>query len=225
MGGDGGHGPGRIAAGRVAQLDRREGRSAGVGAYRGDRNPAKMADHRAAAAAREVREKLEKGLINTQDGQLKKKRPGSLFFNRRAHKFFRGGMAFLADAFALDHFPQGQEQDLQVQPEGPVIHVPDIQAELFFPGQGVAAVDLRPAGDAGLDLVTAGLVGRVAFQIDWIRSGRGPTRLIWPRSTLNSSGSSSRLVERRKRPSAVSRLASGRGLPWRSKALRMVRNL
>ncbi len=57
-----------------------------------------------------------------------------------------------------------------------------------------------------------------------IRSGRGPTILISPRRTLMSSGSSSRLVDRNRRPKGVNRLLSGSGFPSQSTASSMVRN-
>ena len=55
-------------------------------------------------------------------------------------------------------------------------------------------------------------------------NGRGPTRLMSPLITDHSCGSSSRLLERSRRPSGVSRASSGSRLPsgWRS--LVIVRN-
>src|SRR5690606_3604175 len=56
-------------------------------------------------------------------------------------------------------------------------------------------------------------------------SGRGPTRLISPRITLISSGSSSRLVLRSSCPTGVSRSSSGRSAPPGPTVSVMVRNL
>src|SRR5690606_19272141 len=58
-----------------------------------------------------------------------------------------------------------------------------------------------------------------------IRSGRGPTRLMSPLRTLNNSGSSSKLVLRKKRPSLVKRCSSGSRRPCASRASVIVRNL
>ena len=70
-----------------------------------------------------------------------------------------------------------------------------------LPGESVAAVDLGPARDARAQVVAAELWLRCSSARGrWMGSGRGPTRLISPRSTFQSSGSSSRLVERREFP-------------------------
>ncbi|HQG66912.1 MAG TPA: hypothetical protein PLA32_14160, partial [Smithella sp.] len=53
----------------------------------------------------------------------------------------------MADPFPFEDLPDGHGDDLDVQPQGPVVHIPNIQPELLFPGDGVAAVDLRPAGN------------------------------------------------------------------------------
>src|SRR5690554_2347422 len=58
-----------------------------------------------------------------------------------------------------------------------------------------------------------------------INKGRGPTRLMSPLSTFQSSGNSSRLVARRKLPKGVMRCSSGSGLPCLSVASSIVRNL
>src|SRR6266536_2474990 len=47
----------------------------------------------------------------------------------------------------------------------PVIDVPNVQFELLFPGQPIAAADLRPAGNAGLDLVATSLPLGIQRQI------------------------------------------------------------
>ena len=56
-------------------------------------------------------------------------------------------------------------------------------------------------------------------------SGRGPTMLISPLMTFQSSGISSRLLERSILPNGVSRSLSGKGLPCASTASFMLRNL
>jgi hypothetical protein len=60
------------------------------------------------------------------------------------------------------------------------------------------------------------------------RSGRGPTRFMSPRSTLNSCGSSSRRDWRRKRPTGVTRSSLRRAhtaWPSASASTRIDRNL
>lgn len=46
-----------------------------------------------------------------------------------------------------------------------MVHVPHVEGELFLPGEGVAPVDLRPAGDAGEHLVAARLFGGIALEV------------------------------------------------------------
>ena len=64
--------------------------------------------------------------------------------------------------------------------------------------------ELAEPGDAGAD--GEDLAVLVLVQRDeGGSSGRGPTRLIWPRSTFQSCGSSSSFVRARKRPMRVKR--------------------
>ena len=46
-----------------------------------------------------------------------------------------------------------------------MIHVPDIKAELLFPGDGIASIDLGPAAEAGLHIEAASLLGRVKREV------------------------------------------------------------
>lgn len=46
-----------------------------------------------------------------------------------------------------------------------MIHVPHVQSELVFPGERVAPVHLRPAGDARQRFVPARLLGGVTFEV------------------------------------------------------------
>ena len=60
----------------------------------------------------------------------------------------------------------------------------------------------------------------------WLgRQGLGPTRLIWPVSTLNNCGSSSNLVLRKKLPSLVIEAELTRWVPTESVLVAIVRNL
>ena len=64
-------------------------------------------------------------------------------------------MAVFGDVFAGEDMPDSQKEDFQIQPKGLMLDVPDVIVKLLFPGHIVAAVDLRPAGDARFDLVAA----------------------------------------------------------------------
>ena len=57
--------------------------------------------------------------------------------------------------------PDARRQDFEVERKAPVIDVPDVERELLLPADRVAAVDLRPAGDARPDLEAPGLLGAV----------------------------------------------------------------
>ena len=115
---------------------------------------------------------------------------------RAASKFLHSGVTGLSNALAPDYPAKGHEENLDIQSKRPVVDVPDIQLELLLPGQGVAPIHLRPARDSGAHLVPARLASanRSRYRIS---KGRGPTRLMSPWSTFQSSGSSSRLVDRK----------------------------
>ncbi len=72
------------------------------------------------------------------------------------------GVARLLDALAPQHSEDRAPQDAQVEQQRAVLDVPDVVLEALLPARGVAAVDLRPAGHPGPDLVAAGLPRRVA---------------------------------------------------------------
>ena len=76
-----------------------------------------------------------------------------------------GGGVGVVDVFAGDDFLDGQGDDLEVSGEGEVVDVPDVEGEFLLPGDGVAAVALGPAGDAGAHFVAAGLLGRVEGEV------------------------------------------------------------
>src|SRR5262249_33977982 len=50
-----------------------------------------------------------------------------------------------------------QKEDLQIENKRVIVDIPDIEFEFPIPVDRVPAVDLRPPGDAGLDLVSASL--------------------------------------------------------------------
>ena len=108
---------------------------------------------------------------------------------------------------------QGQPHDLEVEPQRPVLDVVEVVLDaLLDRGVAAPAVDLRPAGEAGLHLVAQHVLRDPLLELlDEERPlGRGPTSVMSPRSTFQNCGSSSRLVRRRKRPIGVLRGSSSR---------------
>ena len=82
-----------------------------------------------------------------------------------SHEFGGGGGTGGADAFALEDLANGHENYPDIQPEGAVVDIPDIEGEFLLPSEGVAPVDLCPTSDAGENLVAACLLGRVGVEI------------------------------------------------------------
>ena len=75
------------------------------------------------------------------------------------------GITRCAYAFAAYHLPYGEQKDANIEPEALVVDVPHVEAELLLPGDGIAAIDLAPAAEAGLHIVTAGLLGGIEGQV------------------------------------------------------------
>ena len=71
----------------------------------------------------------------------------------------------MVDAISARRLEDGEEKDLEVEEKRSVVDVPDIEAKLLSPRKGVATVDLRPAGDAGANLVASHLLGRIARKV------------------------------------------------------------
>ena len=88
-----------------------------------------------------------------------------LLLGRRPDEVRHRRVSLLADAIAAERLPDGQGNDLQVEPERRVVDIPDVQLELFFPAQRVAAVYLSPAGDPRAHVVPTRLLGRVERQV------------------------------------------------------------
>jgi len=59
----------------------------------------------------------------------------------------------LINAFTFQNFPDCHPDDLDVQPQRPVIKIPNIQFEFLFPCNGISPIHLRPAGNTRLHLV------------------------------------------------------------------------
>src|SRR3990170_1185850 len=70
-----------------------------------------------------------------------------------------------ADPLPLKHLPDRHRENLQIQQERPVFHVPNVQPELLLPGDCVPPIDLRPSGQTGFDLVAARLFGCISLKI------------------------------------------------------------
>ena len=71
----------------------------------------------------------------------------------------------MADSLMLQDFPHGSDEDPDVEPEGNVIHVPDVEAEPLAPSQGVSSIHLRPARYSGSYGVPPRLFRSVPFEI------------------------------------------------------------
>src|SRR5660397_31778 len=81
----------------------------------------------------------------------------------------------LADALPLQDMDQRSCQDAQVKPHRLIVHIPGVQCELLFPGESVAAVYLRPPGNAGFDVMPPELLPRVegkVFHEEWARTDK-----------------------------------------------------
>lgn len=61
-------------------------------------------------------------------------------------KGFHGGLSFLCNAIPLKHLQGGQVNDLDIDPQREVIHIPHIEFELLRPADGIPAMTLRPSG-------------------------------------------------------------------------------
>src|SRR4029077_11500058 len=90
-----------------------------------------------------------------------------LFRGRRptSQELFCGSLAGLINSVTLQGFPQRSKHDSQIQPEAPMIYVPEIQIKLLFPRKRIPTVHLGPTSDSRFDFVAAGLFWRIAWEI------------------------------------------------------------
>ena len=134
-----------------------------------------------------------------------------------------------------DHRLDRLDDDEQVERERQVLDVEEVVLQLLhrvLDAGAVGVAHLRPAGEPGLHDVALAVernLLRSASATNSGRSGRGPTRLMSPRRTFQSCGSSSSRVRRRNRPTGVTRV-SPLGRPHRagarfSASCRIERNL
>ena len=110
-----------------------------------------------------------------------------------------------AEAEDLD---ERQNSDPEIESQGPVLDVEVVPLDTIGNrGLATQAMDLCPAGDAGLDAVAGVVAGHLTIEAgDEVRTlGRGPTMLMSPQRTLISCGSSSSELRRSICPSRVRR--------------------
>ena len=95
--------------------------------------------------------------------------------------------------------PYRQPHDLQIEPDGPMLNVIQVELIPFFKrGVATPATDLRPPCNTSFHLLLSMYRG-ICFRTSSTtqdRSGRGPTMLISPFRTFQNCGSSSKLVDR-----------------------------
>ena len=79
----------------------------------------------------------------------------------------------MGDTFSLERFHNGYQDNLDIQPERPMVDIPNVVVKLLFPGEGIATVDLSPSSDAGKYFVAASLLGGISLQVlgeQWSRT-------------------------------------------------------
>ena len=69
-----------------------------------------------------------------------------------------------------------------------MVDIPDVQGELLLPAEQVAAVDLGPAGDAGLHFHPAGLEGTIARDVAHEERTRADDAIIAPATEGGGAG-------------------------------------
>src|SRR4030067_2901022 len=83
----------------------------------------------------------------------------------RAHELFRCGVTRLSNPFPAQYFYHGDQENFEIQPERPMINIPDIQFKFFFPSQRISPVYLRPAGDPWQYSMPTGLFWGISLQV------------------------------------------------------------
>jgi len=66
------------------------------------------------------------------------------------HKLFHRCLSRLADPCPCEDLPNRYDDDLDIQPHRPIVHIPNIQPEFLFPSDGIAGVDLHPTSNTRL---------------------------------------------------------------------------
>ena len=106
------------------------------------------------------------------------------------------------------------DRDPEIEPEAHPVHVEEIVIELAADTREIGIGRLENLGETReswpyREPLTVVGQGPLELGDDLGRSGLGPIRLISPRRTLISWGSSSRWLQRKKRPTGVTRLSPG----------------
>src|SRR5690606_25887724 len=61
------------------------------------------------------------------------------------HKAAHRGLTFRTDTVTHQHLLHCQEQNLDIQPQRAVVHIPYVELELLIPAERVSAIYLSPA--------------------------------------------------------------------------------
>lgn len=139
-------------------------------------------------------------------------------------KILDGGLTFGGDTFAFEDLEDGQEEDLEIEGEGQMVNIIDIQLEFFGPRDGVTAIDLSPAAEAGTDFMTPHLFFAIEGEIA-DQQGTGTNESHIALKDIKELG---KLVDGKGPtilPTFVSRNSSGRGTPSASHSSVIVLNL
>jgi hypothetical protein len=125
---------------------------------------------------------------------------------------------------AAQHLADGQSDDLQVEREAPVVHIPHVELEPVLEFEGMAALHRGPAGDARPYVVPAPLFWRVRVEVFREERPRSHEAHL-AAEYIPQLSSSSRLVARRMRPRREIRCSSVMYQTSPRFGGRMVRNL
>ena len=74
-------------------------------------------------------------------------------------------MLRVGDTAPASYTTKASKQDLRIEPEAAMVDVPHVEGEAFVPTNSIASVDLRPARDAGTDLMSAHLLLGIEVEI------------------------------------------------------------
>src|SRR5215472_5614855 len=92
---------------------------------------------------------------------------------RAASEYRHGRKSPRGDAAAAQNRSDGAGDNSSIQPQAPMVHVPNIEPELLLPRERVSAAHLRPSGNARKHLVPSRLLWGVTLQVfheQWTRS-------------------------------------------------------
>ena len=81
----------------------------------------------------------------------------------------------LTGAFLAENADDGAEKDLNIESDGPVLDIVDVEGATFVEGDIAAAGNLRKASEAGFDREDKTAI-TVVFKLDWLESARANKR-------------------------------------------------